>query len=95
MVYKLIYRPSFDRGISEIYDFIAKDSEDRARSFISELLTKIELACDMPLSCRKNPQLAREDVRDVIYKGYVVPFLIKGENIFILDIYKNNEWKGI
>lgn len=32
------------------------------------------------------------NIRDLIFKGYVVPFLISND-IYILGIYKQNLWK--
>ena len=91
----LIFSDNFRDNLIKIHKFIATDSKDRADTFVSCLLEKIAQIDNMPLSYRKNPQLNREDVRDVIYKGYVVPFMIKGENYYVLDIYKNNQWGGI
>ena len=43
---------------------------------------------------RKNPILDDESVRDLIFKGYVVPFQIYADKIEILGIYKQNIWKN-
>ena len=47
----------------------------------------------MPFKYRKNLQLNKDNVRDLIFKGYVIPFLVDKDEIIILDIYKYNIWK--
>lgn len=44
----------------------------------------------MPYSYRKNSIANDENIRDLIFKGYVVIFEISTKNIEILDIYKHN-----
>lgn len=90
----IIYRQNFITNAKQIHQFISKDSKNRADKFINELLKKIELIANMPLSFRINPVMQRDDIRDVIFKGYVIPFLIDSDNIYILDIYKHNSWDG-
>lgn len=49
----------------------------------------------MPFRFRKNRTLNDKTVRDLIFKGYIVPFKVESENIKILGIYKNNIWQKI
>ncbi|MDY3669330.1 MAG: hypothetical protein SOZ73_08280 [Campylobacter sp.] len=44
----------------------------------------------MPLSARKNLEADNENVRDLIFKGYVIPFYVSKEKITLLAIYKHN-----
>ncbi|WP_460168924.1 type II toxin-antitoxin system RelE/ParE family toxin [Campylobacter concisus] len=83
---------SFKLNLSKIKTFIEKDSKNRADFFVKELIAKINLIPDMPYRFRKNVVKNNENIRDLIYKGYVVPFFIDGDTIFILDIYKDNLW---
>ncbi|EAK5974251.1 type II toxin-antitoxin system RelE/ParE family toxin, partial [Campylobacter jejuni] len=48
----------------------------------------------MPYKNRKSLSFDNENIRDLIFKGYVIPYLIdKSKNeILILGIYKNNLW---
>lgn len=47
----------------------------------------------MPRRFRKNGLTANNNIRDLIFKGYVVVFEISDEDIEILGIYKNNLWQ--
>ena len=78
--------------MSKIVSFIAIHSVDSARKFYKELYAKITKIPQMPYSYRKNELMGDENIRDMIYKGYVVVFKITVESIIILSIYKWNLW---
>lgn len=88
------YKPKFERELKTIFDFIAKDSLNRAREFRNELIAKIERTAQTPFICRKSINFNDESIRDLIFKGYVIPYLIDDEVIYILGIYKANEWEA-
>lgn len=76
--------------LGEIADYIARDSKARADSFIQNLKAQIIKILDMPYSCRKNKTTNRENIRDLIFKGYTITFSISDNVIEILGIYKQN-----
>ena len=86
------YKPKFERELKIIFDFIAKDSLSRAREFRNELIAKIERTAQTPFICRKSINFNDESIRDLIFKSYVIPYLIDDEVIYVLGIYKANEW---
>ncbi len=88
------YKPKFERELKMIFDFIAKDSLNRAREFRNELITKIERTAQTPFICRKSINFNDESIRDLIFKSYVIPYLIDDEVIYVLGIYKANEWQA-
>ena len=88
------YKPKFERELKIIFDFIAKDSLSRAREFRNELIAKIERTAQAPFICRKSINFNDESIRDLIFKGYVIPYLIDDEVIYVLGIYKANEWQA-
>ena len=88
------YKPKFERELKIIFDFIAKDSLNRAREFRNELIAKIERTAQTPFICRKSINFNDESIRDLIFKSYVIPYLIDDEVIYVLGIYKANEWQA-
>lgn len=80
--------PRFESEIQDIFDFIAKDSKERAKKFRKELSEKIKNLLIFPHMGR----IRSDNVRDFIHKGYVVPYTINNDEISILGIYKENEW---
>lgn len=88
----IVFTENFEIRLKAILDFIALHSVSRAVLFHNELYAKIAKIPQMPHSFRKNQLLNNENVRDMIYKGYVVVFKIVPESIVILSIYKHNLW---
>ena len=86
------FSKEFEQATDKITKFIAKDSVERAVLFYNDLITKIEEIKYMPYRFRKNLDINDDDVRDLIFHGYVVPFYIdkEKETITILLIYKEN-----
>jgi plasmid stabilization system protein ParE len=78
-----------------IIDFIALDSVNRALTFYDEIIAKINKVTDNPYLHRKRPSLNDDNVRELIYKGYTVPFEIdtKNNKIIILGVFNQNLWQ--
>jgi len=78
-----------------IIDFIALDSINRALNFYDEIITKINQIPDNPYIHRQRPTLNDENIRELIYKGYTVPFEIdtNKNKIIILGIFNQNLWQ--
>jgi len=81
----------FDQSLDEILDYIALDSLEKALDFVHELQTKFETLPFMPYKFRKSIYFDNENIRDFIYKGYVIPYLVDQECIVILGIVKYRE----
>nr|WP_297941235.1 type II toxin-antitoxin system RelE/ParE family toxin [uncultured Campylobacter sp.] len=86
----IVYSDEFLDELGVIADHIAKDSNSRANNFMQSLKSEITKIPDMPYSYRKNRNINRETIRDLIFKGYTVTFSIGDDRIEILGIYKRN-----
>lgn len=84
----------FNRELRAVFDFIAKDSPDRARDFRDKLIAKLQTISDSPLMYRKSVSFEDERVRDLIFKSYVIPYAIEDGAIYVLGIYGANEWQA-
>ena len=75
-----------------IVDFIAKDSFAKACSFQQTLFSEFKKLDFMPYKFRKSIYFDDENIRDFIFKGYVVPYFVdmQGKIILILAICKEN-----
>ena len=80
--------------LQSILEFIAKDSFDRAKQFKSNLDNQIDNLVNMPFKCRKSIYFSDDNIRDLIFMEYVIPYKIyesKNEIIIIgINKYKNN-----
>ena len=92
---RLVKLPRFNEEIETIVLFIAEDSQSRALEFYDELLMKIEQIPLSPLAHRKREKSNDENIREFIFKGYTIPFLIDEEEnqIVILGIFNQNIWE--
>jgi toxin ParE1/3/4 len=87
-----------DRFFTElevIVDFIAQDSWKRAEKFANELTSKILDLPHFPYKCRQSQKSDDANIRELIYEGYIIPYRVDStkENIVILGIFSENEWK--
>jgi len=82
----------FKNSIQNILDYIiSKDGINRSKNFYKSVNEKIKSLKFMPYKYRKSYFYDDENIRDLIFKGYVIPYLIDDEKIIILDIFKWRE----
>ncbi|ECL1892097.1 type II toxin-antitoxin system RelE/ParE family toxin [Campylobacter coli] len=84
------YSDEFLNDLKNIADYISLDSKDRALIFIQQVKTEIQKIPTMPYRYRKNKAINKENIRDLIFKGYIIPFSISDKYIEILAIFKHN-----
>lgn len=84
----------FEEEFEIIIDFIALDSVNRALKFYDEIILKIKSIPHSPYSYRKRNNSESPTTRELIFKGYTVPFEIdeKNNKIIILGIFNQNLW---
>lgn len=77
-------------NLDHIIYFIAQDSINRALKFLNSLDYRINNLSTMPYKFRKSYHYDNENVRDLIFKGYTIPYFINEDQniIVILDIFK-------
>jgi len=83
----------FTNNLKDILRFIAQDSKQRARDFNSALLKKLETLPNHPYKFRQSFYYESIQVRDFVFKGYTIPYLIDEtkQAIVLLDIFKWSE----
>jgi len=91
---KINKRDRFRQQLEYYLFHIAKDNKNAAKKFNRELREKIESIPNFPYKHRQSINFDDKNYRDLVYKGYVIPYFIdeaRGE-ILILGIYKENIW---
>ena len=63
---------SFGDKLNDQVEYIAKDKPAAARKFKSEVIERIKGIPKMPYANRKSIFFDREDIRDLLSKGYVI-----------------------
>jgi len=76
--------------LDNIVKYMAKNSVSFAFEFLDLLDYKINNLTNMPYKFRQSYYHNSENVRDLIVKGYTIPYLINTSKniIIILDIFK-------
>lgn len=85
---------AFITQLQALLEFIAKDNLGNALKFERELIERIENLGSMPRKYRQSIHFSNPNIRDFIFKGYIVPYLIDSTNntLVILGIHKWNLW---
>ena len=86
----IVRKRDYLSALKIILSFIAKDSKNRALNFKSQLDNKINNLINFPYRFKQSKNYDDENVRDMIFKGYTITYLIENDKnrISILDIYK-------
>lgn len=88
--YSIGFDARFKDDLHEILDFIGADNPNAAEKFSYEIYAKIDTLKFMPFRCRRHKNY--ENIRDLLFKGYIIVFLVENLHIEILGIYKENLW---
>lgn len=86
---KTIRSDQFKDELKFILSFIAQDKRSAAKKFNRELQPILESLINNPYKGR----VAKNESREIVYKGYTIPYLIDGDEIIILGIFNQNEWQ--
>ena len=78
------------QALQNILEYIAKDSYTRANNFLNALDKHLNTLTHFSYKFRQSLHYNDKQIRDCIFKGYTIPYLIDEEKklIVILDIFK-------
>ena len=87
----------YKNNLKTVLRYIARDSKSRASKFNNQLSIKVNKLPNMPYKFRQSHYYEDENIRDLVFKGYTIPYLIDQPNntIVILDIFKWSYRKGV
>lgn len=72
--------------LRELEDFIARDSVLHAIQFIDRIVESAETLQITPQLGRIVPEFSRPDLRELLFRGYRVVYLLKDEYVTILRV---------
>ena len=89
--------PRFEAEFAAILDFIAEDSLTQAIQFEDAISAQIDQLADdsWARGTRKSFYVNEPNAHDLIYKGYVIPYLVNEskKQVELLGIFKHNLWR--
>jgi len=86
----IIRSSSFLEELDVVLDFIALDSLHNALQFNKNLKIRINALVDFPYKFRQSIYFNDKNIRDLIFKGYTIPYFIdeKNDKLVVLGILK-------
>jgi toxin ParE1/3/4 len=87
---RIRWTPHALQDLREIGAFISEDSPDAARRWVDRLQTHAEKVIDAPRSGRVVPEFEREDVRELILKGYRIVYTLSEEEIAFITVFEGH-----
>jgi plasmid stabilization system protein ParE len=82
----LIWSARARRDLREIGQFIARDKPVAASQWVETLAAMAEHAAAIPLAGRRVPEFGRDDVREVIKRGYRVIYRVFEDRVEIVTV---------
>ena len=83
----------FDDDLTSVLDRIVLDSLNAALDLVDELEERLTALAYMPYKFRQSIYFDDENVRDYVFKGYVIPYFIDEgkDKIILLGMVKYRE----
>ena len=87
----------FKESLKTVLKYIAQDSKAKASKFNKQLSVQVNKLGNMPFKFRQSNYYDDNNIRDLIFKGYTIPYLVDEEKelIVVLDIFKYSYRKVI
>ncbi|MGE4397320.1 MAG: type II toxin-antitoxin system RelE/ParE family toxin [Sulfurimonas sp.] len=86
------FEESFINSLALKLKYIAKDSPRAARKFKNELFALCKDISDMPYKHRKSIYHDDENIRDLVFKGYTVVYMIEDEIISVFALIHHEKY---
>jgi len=82
-------REALDR-LSDIEEYVSKDSPNRAINFVNYLIDQGETLKDHPKIGRIVPEIGNENIRELIAKKYRIIYRLSEKRIEILTVFEGH-----
>ena len=90
---KIEITASFVRQLSRQVAYISFDKPSAARRFKADVFSEIKQLKDFPLKCRKSIYFEDEQRRDLVFKGYVITYVVEKEKVIVFALTKYTDFK--
>jgi plasmid stabilization system protein ParE len=84
--WKIIWTEPAVESLSEIVEFISRDSEYYAARVAKAIYEVVESLAVFPLRGRVVPEFKRDDFRELIYQSYRIIYKVQANHIAVLSI---------
>ena len=88
---KLYWTEESSVRLQEIEDFISRDNPEIATEFTDKLISIAETIPNNPERGRIVPELAIEQIREILYKGYRIVYFRREKSIEVLTVFEGHQ----
>ena len=82
---KIVWSSNANQDLINIYNYISKNSVFYARKTINNIIIKTEHLSLFPYMGRVSLQYSQENYRELIYKSYIILYIIESNKIHIIS----------
>ena len=83
---KIVWSSNANLDLINIYNYISKNSVFYARKTINNIIIKTEHLSLFPYMGRVSLQYSQENYRELIYKSYIILYIIESNKIHIISV---------
>lgn len=76
------------RDLLEIGRYIAQDKPGAARRWVARLRQRALRAAKLPNTGRQVPELGREDIREIVERGYRIVYRLVDQEVHVLTVFE-------
>ncbi|MCF8361974.1 MAG: type II toxin-antitoxin system RelE/ParE family toxin [Prolixibacteraceae bacterium] len=88
---QVVYKKSFVKRLERQVEYIAVNNPQNALTFKNELFVKLRKIPKNPYAFRKSVYFDKDEIRDVVFKGYTIVFRINKKTIEVFGFTKFQE----
>ncbi len=75
----------------EIEEYISRDNPVAAVDFVDKLISLAETIVDNPEKVRVVPELALENIRELLFRNYRIVYLVKKRSVEVLTVFEGHQ----
>ena len=87
---KLRWTDQARKDLLGIGRYIARDKPGAARKWVTRLRQRARQAAEAPYSGRSLPEVGREEVREILGRGYRIVYRSVGDEVHILTVFEGH-----
>jgi len=87
---KIVWTKEALLRLREIDEYISRDNPVAATKFVDHLISVAETIVENPKKGRVVPELSLENIREILYKGYRLVYLVKKNSVEVLTVFEGH-----
>ena len=88
---KLFWTETAKRDLIAIRQYISADNPTAAKKWVDRLRQRVRNSLQAPLAGRMVPELAREDIRELIEGNYRIVYQVLDDRIVVLTVFEGHQ----